>query len=892
MKFQFKGLTPDEVVASRKEHGSNELTPYEIESFWDKLLGNFKDPIIIILIGALVIIYVLSLFGLTEWYEAVAIGVAVMLATTISTFSEFKNETSFQKLQDEASQIQCNVFRGGHVQHVAITEIVAGDYVLLQSGDKIPADGKVVVGELKVNQASLTGESEAVTKMVVHDADETEKPELEDKQHLFRGAVIEDGEAVMLVKTVGDKSFYGVLAKELAEGEARLSPLQLKLKGLADQISKLGYAAGVLILLTFMFNKIVVAQGFEWEKIVAHVTDYEVLITELMNAFVLAIIIVVAAVPEGLPMMIAIVLSLNMQKLLKEKVLVRKLLGIETAGSLNILFSDKTGTITKGKLEPKMFINGAGELHDDYTSIQEPLGTLLGFSILENTSSFIAPDGEVVGGNMSERALINYMSLDDIKKINEWEVDQKNKILFNSQRKFSATEVELDGEIKGVKSKKFTLVKGAPEVILANAKSYYKGDGSIAPIPDMPKLIKDMDALADKGIRLIALSTSDEPIRADEDLPSDSILVGIVGIRDEIREESLSSIQAVQKAGVQTVMITGDRKGTAKAIAHEVGLLQNDDDVILVSSELNEMSDDDIKKVLPNLRVIARALPTDKSRMVRISKSVGKVVGMTGDGVNDSAALKQSDVGIAMGSGSEVSKEAGDIVILDDNFNSINNAIRYGRTIFKSIRKFVVFQLTINVAAVTTAFFGPLIGVDFPLTIIQLLWINIIMDTLGALAFGGEPALHSYMEEAPVNRDENIVDRYMFQAILVGGLFITVFSLCFLTMEPFKELFLRDGVYNDKVFMTAFFNIFIFMVAFNGFNVRTDKLNLFNNIGMNPGFLRIMGLIFALQILFTYIGGEILRLVPLQPKEWLIVIGIAVIIIPVDLIRKLVFTRG
>ncbi len=889
MKFQFKGLTQDEVVASRKQHGSNELTPYVIESFWSKLVENFKDPIIIILTGALVIIFVLSLFGLTEWYEAVAIGVAVLLATVVSTLSEYSNETSFQKLQEEASQISSNVFRDGHVTHVPIGELVKGDYVLLQSGDKVPADGVLASGELRVNQASLTGESEAVIKRVPHDDEEEKDFDLGNPYHLFRGSVIEDGEGVMQVETVGDKSFYGILSKELAESETRLSPLQLKLKGLAEQISKAGYIAAVLIAVTFIFNKLVVAQGFEMDRIIAHITDWEVVITEVMNALVLSIIIVVAAIPEGLPMMIAIVLSLNMQKLLKEKVLVRKLLGIETAGSLNILFSDKTGTITKGKLEPKMFIDGSGKSFDSYTSIHEPLGTLLGFSILENTSSFIAPDGEVVGGNMSERALISFMALDDIKKINKWEVDQKNKILFNSQRKFSAAEVELNGEIKGIKEKKFTLIKGAPEVILSGTKNYYKEDGTIAPIPDIDRLVKDMDVLADQGIRLIALSTSDEPIRDDEALPKHSTLVGIVGIRDEIRDESLTSIAAVQKAGVQAVMITGDRKGTAKAIAQEVGLLQNKDDVILVSSELNEMSDDDIKKILPNLRVIARALPTDKSRMVRISKSVGKVVGMTGDGVNDSAALKQSDVGIAMGSGSEVSKEAGDIVILDDNFNSINNAIRYGRTIFKSIRKFVVFQLTVNVAAVTTAFLGPIFGIDFPLTIIQLLWINIIMDTLAAIAFGGEPALMRYMEEKPVDRDENIVTKEMFKGIMSSGLFITFFSLLFLTYSPFKEMFMRDGVHNEAVFLTAFFNLFIFMIVFNGFNVRTESINIFDNLGQNPGFLRVMGLIFTLQIVFTYIGGTILRTVGLSPREWLMIIGMSLIIIPVDMIRKAVF---
>lgn len=888
MKFQFKGLTASEVEQSRNEFGSNELTPYEIESFWSKLWDNFKDPIIIILSAALVVILVLSFFGLTEWYEAVAIGVAVMLATLVSTFSEFKNETSFQKLQEEASQILSNVFRDGHVRHVPISEIVKGDYVLLQSGDKVPADGKVISGELKVNQASLTGESEAVTKRAANEIDLPEKHDLADKFSLFRGSVVEDGEAVMLVQTVGDKSFYGILAKELSEGEERLSPLQLKLKGLANQISKVGYVAAVLIAVVFLFNKVVVGNGFVWDDIIAHVTKFDLIIQDIMDAMVLSIIIVVAAVPEGLPMMIAIVLSLNMQKLLKEKVLVRKLLGIETAGSLNILFSDKTGTITKGRLDPKVFIDGTGKKYPEYVDIQDELRILLGFSILENTSSFIAPDGEVVGGNISERGLIKFMATDEMFKINEWEVNQEKKILFNSERKFSATQIKTDVAIKGLVNGGLTLVKGAPEVILRNTNNCYAPNGDVVAIPNKESLIAEMDVLADQGIRLIALATSSEGIKADESIPGNCVLVGIMGIADEVRDESQSSINIVQNAGVQVVMITGDRKGTAKAIATEVGLLQKESDVVLVSSELNEMSDDEVKKILPNLRVIARALPTDKSRMVRISQSVGKVVGMTGDGVNDSAALKQSDVGIAMGSGSEVSKEAGDIVILDDNFNSIGNAVRYGRTIFKSIRKFIVFQLTVNVAAVTTAFLGPLFGIDFPLTIIQLLWINIIMDTLAAIAFGGEPALMDYMKEKPVDREENIVTKDMFIAVLVSGLFISFFSMFFLTSPFFKELFSRDGVYSERLFQTIFFNLFIFMIVINGFNVRTTSKNLFKNIMMNKGFLQVIGLIFTLQIVFTYIGGSILRTTALTVNEWLMILGIALIIIPVDIVRKLV----
>jgi len=888
MKYEYKGLTNKEVEESRKKFGSNDLDPYEIKSFWSKLVGNFQDPIIIILTAALLIIFVLSLFDLSEWYEALAIAIAVALATLVSTFSEYKNESSFQKLQEEASRIENTVFRNGQLRKIPVSDIVTGDYVLLQAGDKVPADGKVVKGELKVNQASLTGESESIYKIRIPYDYVPKSKDLADPHLVFRGSVVDDGEAVMRVDTVGNNTFYGGLAKELAESESRLSPLQVKLKGLAQLISRFGYIAAILIAIAFIFNKVVVAHGFDGPQIMAYLSDWEKLIPDLLDALVLSIIIVVAAVPEGLPMMIAIVLSLNMRKLLVEKVLVRKLLGIETAGSLNILFSDKTGTITKGQLEPKLFIAGDGTIFQNFHSIPNELRELVSLSVIENSSSYISPEGEVIGGNVSERALIAFVTKDEIAKTSELGVEGEKKILFNSERKFSATQINIDYLIKGIERNKVTLIKGAPEVLLPQCTQEYKQDGTKTSLSNADSLYEEMDKLAEAGIRLIALAVSEELINDDHSIPNSASLVGIIGIGDEIREESHRAIKEVQNAGIQVVMITGDKKGTAEAIASEVGLLNAKEDVVMVSNELNEHSDEDIKRVLPNLKIIARALPSDKSRLVRISKTLGKVVGMTGDGVNDSAALKQADVGVAMGSGSEVSKEAGDIVILDDNFHSISNAIRYGRTIFKSIRKFIVFQLTVNVAAVCTAFLGPLIGVDFPLTIIQILWINIIMDTLAAIAFGGEPALNRYMNEPPVNREENILTKYMSSAILTSGLFITFFSIFFLTFPPFKEIFIRNGVPDADVHLTAFFNLFIFMIIFNAFNVRTEKLNLFEHIGENTSFILVMTGILALQVLFTYIGGNILRTTPLNINEWILIVLMSLLIIPVDMIRKVI----
>ena len=887
MKYLFQGLKSDEVEKSRSDNGSNKLIKQKTESFWHKLKDNYKNPIIIILCVALGIIILLSLFHLTEWYEAIAIAVAVILATLVSTFSEYKNEVSFQKLQEEASQINNKVFRDGKITEISVDEIVVGDYVLLQSGDKIPADGKIVQGELLVNQASLTGESESVGKTKISKNDKPAENDFLNPHQVFRGSVVDDGEAVMVIEKVGNNTFYGQLAKELSINDEHKSPLQVKLIGLARLISKFGYFGATLIAVSFVFNKMVIANHFDVGLINAYLSNWQILLQDVLDAMVLAIIIIVAAVPEGLPMMIAIVLSRNMRKMLKEKVLVRKLLGIETAGSIDILFSDKTGTITLGRLESVFYISGDKTKYNSYSEVPSKLREILKLSILENSFCMLSPKGEPIGGNTSERALITFIETNDRIQAIKSDTETVNTIGFDSKRKFSASQITGGSNIKKIfNNETLTFVKGAIEIVLQNCRFYYDNDGNQILLEDTTTLLQKADKLADTGIRFIALASSNQPVRADKQLPKELTLIGIIGIRDEIRKESKHSIEEAVKAGIQVVMITGDRKGTAISVASETGLLKNDNDLVLTSSELNNYTDEELKQLLPQLRVVARALPSDKSRLVKLTKSIGRVVGMTGDGVNDSAALKRADVGFAMGSGSEVAKEAGDIVILDDNFVSITNAVRYGRTIFKSIRKFIIFQLTVNVAAVLTIFLGQFFGIGQPLTIIQILWINVIMDTLAALAFGGEPALERFMLEKPVKREASILSRYMVFSILTGGLYITAFSVFFLTFEPFRNLFIRNGIADQAVFLTAFFNLFVFLIMFNSFNARTEKLNLFEKIGKNKGFLQIITLIFILQILFTYIGGDVLRTIALTPKEWLIILLLSVSIIPVDLFRK------
>ncbi|MBS4538724.1 calcium-translocating P-type ATPase, PMCA-type [Clostridium sp. D2Q-11] len=884
-KSQFDGLTSQQVEKSREDNGDNKIEKGETESFWDKLTDNLKDPIIKILIVALIIEVGFFFWGKVEWYEPLGITIAVVIAIFVSTYSEYSNEQSFQKLQEQASQITCKVFRDGSLEKVSIEDIVKRDKILLQSGDKIPVDGIVLEGDLSVDQSVLNGESEEADKKEAPGDYEFDKEESDflDEYKVFRGTVVVEGEAVIEAETVGKNTFFGQLAEEL-ESEDRDSPLKVKLGNLADKISKFGYAGGILIALSFMFKKIVLDNIAEGLSLASYFSDMSTVINDVVTAGILAIIIIVVVVPEGLPMMIAFVLSMNMKKLLKDNILVRKLVGIETSGSLNILFSDKTGTITKGELEVISFITGNIDNYENFEEVPDELRKLLDVSIKENTEAVYEENDEgemdAIGGDFTEQALLHFTG----DSSQNYDIDTVDKIPFNSENKYSAAEVQGDYNT--------TLVKGAPEVLLEGCDQYYDKDGNKKELnkEDRDKIQDKVNEMADNAIRVIAIATSEKSV--DNDVTNDLTLVGIVGIRDDVRKESIKSIEQAQKAGIQVVMITGDKKETALAIAKESGIIQSDDDVVLTSKELDEISDQELKEKLPNIKVIARALPTDKSRLIKTSQSLNKVVGMTGDGVNDSPALKKADIGFAMGSGTEVAKEAGDIVILDDNFNSITKTILYGRTIFKSIRKFIVYQLTVNIAAVLIAFVGPFIGIEFPLTMTQMLWVNLVMDTFAALAFGGEPPLDKYMDEMPKTRDESIINKYMWSSIITNAIVIGGLSIFFLISDMIKGLFRQGPNGNEDIYyLTGFFGFFIFINLLNMFNARTKDINIFNNILENDKFLKIVGLIFIVQIVMTYIGGAVLRTEGLIIKEWLVIIPMAMIIIPIDIIRKLIVNK-
>ena len=858
MKFQ--GLSPQEVEASRKQHGSNALTQLPPDPLWKKLLEGFKDPMIMILLAALVIQVILFCLGQAEWFEPVGILVAILIANGVAAVSESKQEGKASALkEEEEAKEMVKVIRSGALCEIHVSDVVVGDLVYLQAGDKLPADGTVVEGTLFVDQAALNGETEEAEKIPLEEGATYDIKDLLNKYYAYRGTVVCGGEGFLAVKVVGDKTLFGELALEVQE-DTRETPLQVKLGKLAKQISTFGYVGAIAIVAGILLKTLLTGAMpsgiYAWIRLV-------------MDAITVAVTIIVCAVPEGLPMLTSILLSFQSLRMAKDNVLVRKINGLETAGSLSLLFSDKTGTITEGKLSVVEMSTGNLAVFTDLQSIAPALAADVVTGTGVNNSAVVSNDA-IIGGNSTDRALMAFLvEAQATQQINKEEVLSFHA--FDSNKKSSSVTLNRDGQ-------SVTYIKGAPEKIIERCTHYVDETGAVKALAGQDALTHYIDTQAGRSMRLLAVAKVDGP--SDQ---GDLTLVCVISIRDNVRKEAIEAIKEVQNAGIQVVMVTGDRKETAVAIAKEAGLLTSDGDVALTSAELAEKSAEELKAILPRLRVVSRALPTDKSRLVRVAQELDYVVGMTGDGVNDSPALKKADVGFAMGSGTEVAKEAGDITILDDNFSSIEKAILYGRTMFKSIRKFLIFQLTVNVSAVLTCFIGPLLGVNVVLTVIQLLLVNLAMDTLAAIAFGSEPALREYMKDKPIPRTQGIITKEMFTQVLISAAYITVACLGILFLPAIQSLF---GDVDMTYLKSAVFATFMMAITFNGFNARTSHINPFENLGRNRNFLLVMLAIFLLQFVFVTFGGDVLSVEALTPQSWLVCLILAFLVIPIDMVRK------
>lgn len=857
----YTGLNNEEVAASRKKYGTNAISNKKKNSFFKLFIETLADPIIKILLIALAI-KTIFLFHDFDWFETIGIVIAILVASLISSISEYGSESAFERLQEESSKINCKVKRNNSIQSLSIDDIVVGDIVLLQSGDKIPADGLIVSGEIDVDESSLNGEAIEVTKI----------GNLDNK--VYRGTVVYSKEALMQVKAVGNNTYYGKMTEELQETSPD-SPLKLRLRKLAETISTIGYISAALVSFSYLFSEIVVQNNFQLPAILNTITNIPLMFKYILYVLTLSVTIIVVAVPEGLPMMITLVLSSNMKKMLKSNVLVRKLVGIETAGSLNILFTDKTGTLTKGELEVVSFITGTGKefISEKELPQNSQYVNYLKYACIYNNSSYYDDNHKPVGGNITDRAILEFIKTPLKKNIKKLKTTP-----FDSIKKYSSTILDLQEPTN--------FIKGAPDKILPLCTSYLTLDGKKRTLLAKDDIMNDIKRKTSNGIRAILLAYNDN--YQYEEL-NRLTLIAILYLKDEVRKEAIEGLELVKKAGVQVVMITGDSKETALSIAKEMRLVTSDKDIVLTHQELENLSDENLKEMLPDLRIVARSLPQDKSRLVKISEELNLVTGMTGDGVNDAPALKKADVGFSMGGGSEVCKEASDIVILDDNFLSISNAILFGRTIFKSIRKFIIFQLTINLCAVSLSIIGPFIGIETPVTIVQMLWINMIMDTLAGIAFSYEPPLKSYMNEPPKKKEEPIINKYMYGEILFTGIYSSILCLIFLTSSTIRSFYRYDPT--DKYFMTAFFALFIFMGIFNSFNARTTRINILSNIFKNKAFLIVTLIIVIVQLYLIYYGGELFRAFGLTLKEIQITILLAATVIPIDWIRKLIVKR-
>lgn len=858
------GLSPRQVQEARRAHGENRFSEVKRRGFWRRFFSNLGDPVIKVLLAALAV-NLLLLFRGRDWFETVGIAVSVFLATFISTLSECGSEAAFNRLCESCGTAYCRV-RRGKVTEIPVTEVVVGDVVLLSPGDKIPADGVIFEGRLSVDQSALTGESREAEKApaAVRGTLSPDSP-----CGLFAGCTVLSGEGEMEVTRVGDATMLGGISGELQREEAD-SPLKRRLTRLSRQISVVGYIAAALCVAAFLFDRLVIDSGFSGAVLLSRLRDLPFLASLLLNALTLGLTVVVMAVPEGLPMMIAVVLSSNIRRMIRDNVLVRKPAGIEAAGSMNILFTDKTGTLTKGRLTASGLLTANGSFATASELQKKAPGLFRSVCLSAYANSGATPgqrEGKpaALGGNATDRALLSAFLPFGAPK---FEVSER--LPFDSTRKLAAVRLS-DGRV---------FLTGAPEKLLPRVRTAKDPDG--LPAPFSKNLFAGrLRARAESGERLILLCEAEKMPGADGELPPLSLLAA-VSFCDPVRPEAREAVATLRRAGVQVVMMTGDGKETAGHIAAACGLLDSSS-VCLTGGELAALSDNELTALLPRLAVVARALPSDKSRLVRLCTAAGLVVGMTGDGVNDAPALKAADVGFAMGSGTGVAKEAGDVVILDDNLASITRAVLYGRTVFKSIRKFITLQLVMNFCAVGISILGPFIGFESPVTVVQMLWINIIMDTLGGLAFAGEAPMPRYLREPPKKRDEPILTRGIAGRIAFLSLYTVGLSVFFLK-SPFTVRFFRQ-MPGDLCLLTAFFALFIFAGVFNCFNARSDRVRLLAGIRKNKTFLPIMLVVAAVQIAFVYLGGTMLRTTPLLPRELGVTVLLAFSVIPAGFLQ-------
>ena len=860
------GLSSSEVLRSREMHGSNKLPEPRMKKWYDFAKEALSEKITMILIAIAVLQLFLGFMGVMELSDPIMILVVLAIVTVIAVKTGLGVQKSAAELRAKTSVRYCDVIRDGKVQTINKDELVVGDLVCVGMGQEIFADGYIVDGKISVNNAAINGETKECKKTPIQGyihAKTTSTSAYTNPNCLFAGTTVMSGEGKMIVTDVGVNTVNGDTMVKMQTLESPKTALDIALDNLSDFISKWGTIAAVVTFAVLTMTGIM-SVGFS-NYFGGNVLD---VIQKIAQNFSVALTIIVAAVPEGLPLIVKLVTKQNVRTMETFNILAKNPGKIPELAYVDIICTDKTGTLTTGVMTPKKIIDAFVDEVDESSELWKAMVN----NICINNSAVFDGNGEITGGNSIDRAVLTLTDSEEYGKIvNDLQI--KAKQVFNSSNKYSA--VSCSNEV--------TYYKGAPEKLIEHCTTAL-GDG-IQTFTDIDKirLLENIKEMTTKSMRCIALTQSTGEL-VENELPNNMTLLGIIGVVDPVREEAPNAVAMAHKAGIQVIEITGDCLETAKAVAEECGIYMAGD-LAITNDDFEAMSDDEVKSIIPKLRVISRCSPNTKLRLVTLAQEIGKSVAMTGDGVNDSPALKRADVGFGMQGGSDVAKEASDIVLTDDNFASVVKAVELGRTFMHNIMMFLEFQLPINIALLILSVIYPMVATGALLASVQILIVNIIMDSLNSLSFGGEPPKEEYMSERPIKKGSGLFIRGAKKRIAIStAAFIALYGV--ITFSPASNMFATD-----VKAMTARFALLCFMAVFNGFNIRTEHMNLFKGIGKNKLFLYIAVGICAMTVILCDFAGTLIKATALDLNHWLVIIALAFMVIPVDLVRKAVDNR-
>ena len=857
------GLSSKEVLKSRELHGSNKLPEPKLDKWYDFAKEALSEKITMILIAIAVLQLFLGAMGVMDLSDPIMILVVLAIVTCIAVKTGLGVQKSAAELRAKTSVRYCDVIRDGKVQTINKDELVVGDLVCVGMGQEIFADGYLIEGKISVNNAAINGETKECKKTPIEGyvhKKTTSTDAYTNQNCLFAGTTVMSGEGKMIVTDVGVNTVNGDTLVKMQTLEAPKTALDIALDNLSDFISKWGTIAAVITFAVLTISGIVqVGFGEYFSGGVLNI------IQKIAQNFSVALTIIVAAVPEGLPLIVKLVTKQNVKTMEKFNILAKNPGKIPELAYVDIICTDKTGTLTTGIMTPKKIIDGFGnDVNKDSV-----LWNNIKANISLNNSATFDSENNITGGNSIDRAvlsLVNPETYADIQK----KYPVKLKQVFNSSNKYSAFTTK-DG---------ITYYKGAPEKLIEHCTKVMDSSGEIIENNDNGTLSNAITAMTSNAMRCIAVTMVNGDL-VENEIPNNMTFLGIIGVVDPVRDEVPSAVKTAHKAGIQVIEITGDCIETAVAVATECGIYK-DGDLALTNDEFEAMSDDEVKSIIPRLRVISRCSPNTKLRLVTLAQEIGKSVAMTGDGVNDSPALKRADVGFGMQGGSDVAKEASDIVLTDDNFASVVKAVELGRTFMHNIMMFLEFQLPINISLLILSVIYPMIATGALLASVQILIVNIIMDSLNSLSFGGEPPKDEYMTEKPIKKGSGLFIRGAKKRIAISTVaFIALYGI--ITFSPIANMFA-----SETEAMTARFALLCFMAVFNGFNIRTEHINLFNGIGKNKLFSAIAIGIFVMTFALCNFAENLIKVTALDFKHWVVVVILAFMVIPIDLIRKII----